>query len=154
MDFFRSRSIPKRGIPTCFVQAELHHRKGHLWRLDFGVIDEQLYYREQHVSTFFAFRIKNVSMSIGVNREPSVGPRASSVEQCFCPRGYKGLSCEYCSFGYTRSSDGSCTPCDCSGTGTSCHPESGICMVIRFEPHKPHVDPKKKRQLPIRHFGN
>ena len=28
--------------------------------------------------------------------------KTKAVEQCFCPTGYEGLSCESCSYGYTR----------------------------------------------------
>lgn len=49
------------------------------------------------------------------------------VEQCFCPMNYKGLSCEQCADGYTRSSNGSCVPCQCNGFSESCDPQTGAC---------------------------
>ena len=49
--------------------------------------------------------------------------------------GYKGLSCEDCSPGFTRSSRGFylglCKPCECNGHSTSCHPETGVCYDCR-----------------------
>ncbi|XP_022668849.1 basement membrane-specific heparan sulfate proteoglycan core protein-like isoform X5 [Varroa destructor] len=56
---------------------------------------------------------------------------ALSVEQCRCPRGYRGLSCEACERGFTRSASGSflglCEPCFCNGHSSDCDPESGVC---------------------------
>lgn len=66
---------------------------------------------------------------------------ASSVESCSCPPGYKGLSCEDCAPGWTRSKNsygrdeiplGTCEPCNCLGGG-SCDPETGECQVISQE---------------------
>ena len=59
---------------------------------------------------------------------------ASAVEECQCPAGYKGLSCENCAPGYTRSGSGlylgTCERCQCNGKSSSCDPESGTCLVI------------------------
>ena len=49
------------------------------------------------------------------------------VEQCSCPPNYKGLSCEQCGDGYTRSSNGSCVPCQCNGFSDSCDSGTGAC---------------------------
>ena len=51
----------------------------------------------------------------------------SWVEQCDCPTGYAGLSCEVCSSGYTRSPSGTCEPCECNGFSDSCDPDTGVC---------------------------
>ncbi|KAG1651176.1 Basement membrane-specific heparan sulfate proteoglycan core protein [Nymphon striatum] len=57
--------------------------------------------------------------------------RAYAVEQCQCPPGYTGLSCESCGSGYTRSGGGLylglCDPCSCNGHSTDCHPSTGVC---------------------------
>ncbi|KAH8324869.1 hypothetical protein KR074_009874 [Drosophila pseudoananassae] len=60
---------------------------------------------------------------------------SSHVEQCVCPAGYTGLSCEGCAFGYKRiyenSSDhqllSKCIPCPCNGHSNSCDLQSGNC---------------------------
>ncbi|XP_046742518.1 basement membrane-specific heparan sulfate proteoglycan core protein [Diprion similis] len=61
--------------------------------------------------------------------------RAVEVEQCTCPFGYKGLSCEDCDVGYTRAGEGLylglCEPCECNGHATQCHPETGVCEYCR-----------------------
>ena len=50
------------------------------------------------------------------------------VEQCDCPTGYDGLSCEACSSGYARSPTGTCEPCQCNGFSDTCDPETGVCI--------------------------
>ncbi|XP_061934435.1 basement membrane-specific heparan sulfate proteoglycan core protein isoform X21 [Apis cerana] len=57
--------------------------------------------------------------------------RAVEVEECTCPVGYKGLSCEDCDVGYTRASEGLylgiCEPCNCNGHSNQCNPDTGVC---------------------------
>ncbi|XP_044017592.1 basement membrane-specific heparan sulfate proteoglycan core protein-like isoform X4 [Aphidius gifuensis] len=57
--------------------------------------------------------------------------RAVEVEECTCPAGYTGLSCEDCAAGYTRAGRGlylgTCEPCNCNGHSSQCDPENGIC---------------------------
>lgn len=88
-----------------------------------------------HSGRTSAAGISDVSLDTGNEREPypSRG-RASAVEQCQCPPGYKGLSCEACAPGFRRSGTGLylgyCEPCDCNGKSSSCDPETGKCLVI------------------------
>lgn len=61
--------------------------------------------------------------------------RATEVEQCICPRGHQGLSCEDCAPGFSRSNAGLylglCEPCNCNGHSDECDPESGMCHNCR-----------------------
>lgn len=63
---------------------------------------------------------------------PSHLGRATSVEQCRCPVGYIGSSCESCSSGYSRTGGGLylglCEPCFCNGHSDECDPETGECQ--------------------------
>uniref|UniRef100_A0A8C2AGW3 Cell adhesion molecule-related/down-regulated by oncogenes n=1 Tax=Cyprinus carpio TaxID=7962 RepID=A0A8C2AGW3_CYPCA len=74
--------------------------------------------------------ISGVRMDIAVPEYTGLA-QALEVEQCQCPPGYHGLSCQDCSPGYTRTGGGlylgHCEPCECNGHTDSCHPETGIC---------------------------
>lgn len=56
-----------------------------------------------------------------------------TVEQCQCPMGYRGLSCQYCDIGFTRISSynplSACVLCFCNGHSSDCDPNTGVCKV-------------------------
>ncbi|XP_070400895.1 basement membrane-specific heparan sulfate proteoglycan core protein isoform X2 [Nothobranchius furzeri] len=74
--------------------------------------------------------ISDISMDIAVPNYSGLA-QALEVEQCRCPPGYQGLSCQDCAPGYTRTGGGlylgHCELCECNGHSDSCHPEVGIC---------------------------
>lgn len=57
------------------------------------------------------------------------------VEQCKCPLGYAGLSCEKCDFGFARVFENTtshevvakCVPCNCNGHAETCDMQTGEC---------------------------
>lgn len=59
--------------------------------------------------------------------------RAVEVEQCTCPPGHQGTSCEDCAPGYKRTDNGIylglCEPCECNGHSDQCDAETGVCQV-------------------------
>ncbi|XP_069775261.1 basement membrane-specific heparan sulfate proteoglycan core protein isoform X3 [Narcine bancroftii] len=75
-------------------------------------------------------RISQIRMDFAVSH-PTGQEQAVEVEECICPEGYKGTSCQECDFGYTRSRSGlylgTCEPCECHGH-SDCHVESGECL--------------------------
>ena len=81
---------------------------------------------------FCIFRLSSVTLANIASRDEGLG-FTTSVEQCSCPPGYKGLSCEDCAPGFTRSNDGLylglCKPCQCYGHSAICHAETGVCLV-------------------------
>ncbi|CAL1546871.1 unnamed protein product [Lymnaea stagnalis] len=76
------------------------------------------------------------SISLDVAEDRNTGrDRAYPVEQCVCPQGYKGLSCEDCDSGFTRTGGGLylglCEPCKCNKHSTECDSETGVCRNCR-----------------------
>ncbi|XP_034445775.1 basement membrane-specific heparan sulfate proteoglycan core protein isoform X2 [Hippoglossus hippoglossus] len=74
--------------------------------------------------------ISEINMEVAVPNYSGLA-QALEVEQCRCPPGYQGLSCQDCGPGYTRTGGGlylgHCELCECNGHSDSCHPETGIC---------------------------
>lgn len=70
--------------------------------------------------------------------------RAVEVEQCQCPRGFQGTSCENCAPGYTRGIAGLylglCELCQCNGHSEECDPETGVCRNCRDDTEGDHCE--------------
>ena len=68
--------------------------------------------------------------------EEGTGAYADTIEECACPIGYTGTSCENCDEGFYRARTfpylGVCVPCQCYGHAESCDLNTGICMVSLF----------------------
>ncbi|KAM7349812.1 terribly reduced optic lobes isoform 24-T24 [Cochliomyia hominivorax] len=76
--------------------------------------------------------LTQVSMDIATPNNLGTA-RAVEVEECRCPEGYIGLSCERCAPGYKRNPEaglylGVCEPCECNGHSTQCDSETGVCL--------------------------
>lgn len=77
--------------------------------------------------------LRSVSMGSGqVQRPPptSAVQLLTQIEQCFCPEGYGGSSCQSCQLGYTRW-EGKCTRCSCHGHSDTCDPETLTCAACK-----------------------
>ncbi|KAM9505210.1 basement membrane-specific heparan sulfate proteoglycan core protein-like isoform 18-T18 [Salvelinus alpinus] len=76
--------------------------------------------------------------------EYNVHDNAKDVEECRCPPGYSGLSCEQCSTGFERVSGGnflgSCAGCNCNGHASACDPISGQCLSCQHNTEGPQCD--------------
>ena len=78
-------------------------------------------------------RLKKVTLQDATLEESAdTDSLASSVEECQCPAGYTGTSCEDCGDGYYRVSvpgmyKGTCEPCNCRGHASTCDKETGVC---------------------------
>uniref|UniRef100_A0A8C5EK91 Heparan sulfate proteoglycan 2 n=1 Tax=Gouania willdenowi TaxID=441366 RepID=A0A8C5EK91_GOUWI len=86
--------------------------------------------RASYSSEMLSSSISDVSMEVAVPNYSGLA-QALEVEQCRCPPGYQGLSCQDCEPGYSRTGGGlylgHCELCECNGHSDSCHPETGIC---------------------------
>ncbi|XP_064861544.1 basement membrane-specific heparan sulfate proteoglycan core protein-like isoform X4 [Oncorhynchus nerka] len=76
--------------------------------------------------------------------EYNIHDNAKDVEECRCPPGYSGLSCEQCSTGFERVSGGnflgSCAGCNCNGHASACDPISGHCLSCQHNTEGPQCD--------------
>lgn len=70
--------------------------------------------------------------------------RAHSVEECRCPIGYSGLSCESCDTHFTRVPGGpylgTCSGCNCNGHASSCDPVYGHCLNCQHNTEGPQCE--------------
>ncbi|XP_065431035.1 basement membrane-specific heparan sulfate proteoglycan core protein isoform X4 [Chrysemys picta bellii] len=91
---------------------------------------DEILIRATYSTDMVSASIAGVSMETAVPTYSSL-PRALEVEECRCPPGYRGLSCQDCAAGYTRTGGGlylgHCELCECNGHSDSCHPETGAC---------------------------
>ncbi|XP_042333788.1 LOW QUALITY PROTEIN: basement membrane-specific heparan sulfate proteoglycan core protein [Sceloporus undulatus] len=91
---------------------------------------DEILIRATYSTDMLSAGITGVSMETAVPTYTSL-PRALEVEECRCPPGYQGLSCQDCAAGYTRTGGGlylgNCALCECNGHSDSCHPETGAC---------------------------
>ncbi|KAM4652668.1 basement membrane-specific heparan sulfate proteoglycan core protein [Discoglossus pictus] len=91
---------------------------------------DEILIRASYSTDMLSAGITGVSMETASPSYTSL-PQALEVEECRCPPGYKGLSCQDCATGYTRTGGGlylgHCELCDCNGHSDSCHPETGAC---------------------------
>ena len=69
---------------------------------------------------------------------------ALRVEKCFCPRNYKGTSCEECNDGYYRAQTGPylgfCVPCQCNGHSEECDVKTGTCSNCKHNTFGDHCE--------------
>lgn len=70
--------------------------------------------------------VSQISLETAV-RSYGTGEPVTWVEQCDCPLGYSGLSCEQCAPGFTKTAPDICEPCQCNGFSVDCDPDTGIC---------------------------
>lgn len=97
---------------------------------------EEILIKATYTTTTVLTALSDVSLSTATSRYTGSGARAVEVEQCVCPVGHTGQSCEECTPGYSREQDGGdgaylglCQLCQCNGHSEECHPTTGICRV-------------------------
>lgn len=77
--------------------------------------------------------IANIELESGLITDHPDRYRSAFVEQCVCPQGYSGTSCEDCAPNYWRqSTTGECVPietiCHCNGYSNECDRFTGRCL--------------------------
>ncbi|KAE9418269.1 hypothetical protein Angca_005905, partial [Angiostrongylus cantonensis] len=85
-----------------------------------------------------------VSVSLEYAEPYGRGATAYEVEQCQCPPGYIGTSCEDCAPGYSRTGGGLylglCERCECHGHATQCDKEYGFCIDCQHNTEGDHCE--------------
>ncbi|XP_060707105.1 laminin subunit alpha-2 isoform X2 [Hemiscyllium ocellatum] len=88
-------------------------------------------------------RISEISMEVAEASDRYVhAEQAQQIEQCFCPEGYSGLSCQDCMLGYYRVPSRStirehrpvtwsCVQCQCNGHSDICDSKTSVCQNCR-----------------------
>lgn len=92
-----------------------------------------IFIKATYVSEMVEATLSHVALdTVSMNRTEN-SAIATEVEQCSCPLGYQGTSCEDCAPGYTRTGDsiyfGLCKPCNCHGHSDECDAKTGVCHV-------------------------
>uniref|UniRef100_A0A0A9YRP0 Basement membrane-specific heparan sulfate proteoglycan core protein n=1 Tax=Lygus hesperus TaxID=30085 RepID=A0A0A9YRP0_LYGHE len=138
--FSKQTIEPEQTVTVTVPLLEQH------WQGEFGhpTDREQLLQALADISGIYIKATYTTSTSraslISVSMDTATGlnngrPKALEVEDCQCPLGYSGTSCEDCSPGYKRTDDGIylrlCEPCECNGHSDDCDPESGVCRNCR-----------------------
>ncbi|XP_053952208.1 basement membrane-specific heparan sulfate proteoglycan core protein isoform X5 [Anastrepha ludens] len=93
---------------------------------------DAIYIKATYTTSTKDGQLTHVSLDIATQNKIGT-QRAFEVEECRCPVGYIGLSCERCAPGYKRDTEaglylGVCEPCDCNGHSNQCDAETGVCM--------------------------
>ncbi|GFO36641.1 laminin subunit alpha-2, partial [Plakobranchus ocellatus] len=95
---------------------------------------ERLLIRATHNTAQDTVYIKDIYLDMA---SPMVmdGSSLKTVEQCRCPEGYAGLSCESCAPGWRRVNNqlmrGVCQRCQCNNHAHDCDPFTGRCLGCR-----------------------
>ncbi|MFT7813885.1 laminin subunit alpha-1-like [Arapaima gigas] len=95
-----------------------------------------------NASTQGALRLATVSLDMADPNSASPDP-AHNVEQCECPWGYTGSSCENCISGFYRVGGilfgGNCLQCECNDHASECDTD-GVCSGCDHNTTGPHCD--------------
>ena len=103
-----------------------------------------IFLRVKFFDPVLEIELKDVLMDEAVNMTVPDAKKALSVEQCMCPRGYKGSSCEQCAQGYHRIQEdmhlGPCVLCNCNGHSKECDPVTGKCFKCQYNTEGDHCE--------------
>ncbi|XP_024080868.1 basement membrane-specific heparan sulfate proteoglycan core protein isoform X3 [Cimex lectularius] len=95
---------------------------------------QSIYIKATYTTHTLRAALLSISMSTATSRNTG-RETVQGVEQCVCPEGYVGTSCEDCAPGFTRSEEGVylgvCELCKCNGYSDDCNPETGECLGCR-----------------------
>ncbi|XP_028968222.1 laminin subunit alpha [Galendromus occidentalis] len=88
---------------------------------------------------------RNITLTISMDSAKLVDDideiedRVRTVEQCNCPTGYTGLSCEHCAKGFYRQGS-ACTKCECNEHAQECDLLTGKCINCEHNTEGDHCE--------------
>lgn len=143
MHHYRQESIPPSGsqrfVVPVFEDFWQHYSDGtsanrqHLLMALANVT--AIYIKATYTTVAKDAGLSQVELDISSERKFGPNERAWEVEQCTCPSGHQGLSCEDCSPGYYKGDQGLylglCEICECNGHSSECDSKTGICKNCR-----------------------
>ncbi|XP_069039964.1 basement membrane-specific heparan sulfate proteoglycan core protein isoform X5 [Lepisosteus oculatus] len=147
--FSQTKPVPR--VPTTITvplrESAWKRADGHLCtreHLLMALADTTVFMiRATYADSMSETSIADIRMDIAVPH-PTGQERALEVEECACPQGYKGPSCQECDAGYIRTGSGlylgTCERCDCNGHASSCDPDTGECLQCLHNTAGPHCE--------------
>lgn len=130
--------------PSAAQTYEVPITEEHWQRIDGNAVNRQyllmaladvsdVFIKATYTTTTDEAALSNVTLDTASKHYTGNNARATEVEQCTCPQGHQGTSCEDCAPGYTRIGGGLylglCEPCECNGHSDECDVETGVCHV-------------------------
>ncbi|VUZ56348.1 unnamed protein product [Hymenolepis diminuta] len=124
----------------------------------------KLYVKAKYTDDQTFTELRRVAMERAERKNTTLGGLPEGVrgiEECRCPPGHRGISCEECEPGYWRdpsiapAGDGqsgeiaaflglvnpifrrACVPCDCNGRADTCDPNNGHCLNCKYNTFGP-----------------
>ncbi|KAM6900446.1 laminin subunit alpha-1 [Xenentodon cancila] len=137
------QSVAVTMVPQSFVDD---HTGAHITRDDLLSVlaDLALMLVRTHMNSSIdgQIRFSSISLDIADSRSGS-GIQAVAMENCECPWGYNGSSCEACLPGFYRVGGvlfgGNCMQCECNDHASECDVD-GICVACTHNTTGPHCD--------------
>ncbi|KTF85092.1 hypothetical protein cypCar_00012330, partial [Cyprinus carpio] len=152
----RQKLIYRRGDPTLpdtinhreikFTEENWQHSSGRAVTRDDLMMTlanlERIHIRTVYDNHMASVGLSDISMDT-TTKEFTLQGSPGDVEECRCPAGYSGLSCESCSPGFERVPGpylGICAGCNCNGHASACDPISGHCLSCQHNTEGPQCD--------------
>ncbi|XP_019897237.3 laminin subunit alpha-1 isoform X2 [Esox lucius] len=139
----REQLVAVRLLPEGFVDLHTGHRADRDQLMTVLADVARLRVRGHlNASAEGALRLSAVSLDVAdINAASPI--QALNVEQCECPWGYSGTSCEQCMSGFYRVGGilfgGNCLQCECNDHATECD-TNGVCLDCTHNTTGPHCD--------------
>jgi hypothetical protein len=142
---YRQDSVPPFGTQTFIIpmyeEKWQHYEEGGVSATRQHLLMALANVKSIYIKATYTTRAEEAALSyvsLATAKEDRFDPskvRAVEVEECRCPEGHQGLSCEDCVPGYYKGDQGLylglCEKCECNGHSDDCDPRTGVCNDCR-----------------------